>query len=108
MKFFKTTVSPNRNYAVIRIGDDDFAIQDVEKTSFNLVEVLTDVPLTTIEKVIIAIFYVEDGFTYRIVSRVLEKGLFYVSADGDEDGEEYMIHLDSIPANAYFLGATRL
>ena len=86
----------------------DLAIQDVEETSFNLVEVSTDVPLTIREKMIIAIFYVEDGFTYRIISRMLEEGFFYVSADGDEDGEEYMIHLDSIPSDAYFLGATRL
>lgn len=74
-------------------------------------QVLTDteyLPCQTVEeKVANAVFYVEGGVTYTIEYSMLEEGYFTVSSLDDQSGD-IEIKIDSIPADAYFLGTVRL
>ena len=38
LKFFRTRISNNRNYTAISIGDDDFAIKDLDDTEVFLLQ----------------------------------------------------------------------
>lgn len=66
------------------------------------------VPLTIEEKVARAVFYVEDNITYRIVYSMTEEGYFIGVDISDENCAETHFDIDSIPADAYFLGTHKL
>jgi hypothetical protein len=46
LKFFRVVVADNRNYTAIRIGDDDFAIQDLDPTEAFLLQFWFDRNIT--------------------------------------------------------------
>lgn len=65
--------------------------------------------MTIEEKVVNAVFYVEDNITYRITYSMVEEGYFIGIDINDQNCcEETHIGIDSIPANAYFLGTHKL
>lgn len=64
-------------------------------------------PMTIEEKVANAVFYVADGITYTIEYTNIAEGHFTVSSLDDQSGD-IEIKIDSIPADAYFLGTVRL
>lgn len=64
-------------------------------------------PKTVEEKLADAVFYVEDGCTYRVIYSMSEEG-YFVGIDVDKEDGETHFDISSVPADAYFLGTHRL
>ena len=65
-------------------------------------------PMTVEEKVANAAFYVDEfGSRYKIDFYIVEERWFEVS-NIEKPDDTFIIHYDSIPVDAYFLGTVRL
>jgi len=64
-------------------------------------------PLTIEEKVANAFFYVDSNGRYEITSYDLD-GKYFFFVDSANNDVEYNLNFHEIPADAYFLGVTKL